>query len=751
MKKHNKILSLLLKIFIIFISIGIAFILFIMGVYFRYSRDLPSVDNIPNPIQSSKIYCDEQTLIAEIYTQRRTLIQPEEIPKIMINALISIEDKRFYSHKGIDPLAIIRAFLRNIREGKTVEGASTITMQTARNIFLTRFKSLDRKIKEAILALRLENHYTKEEILTIYLNNIYFGRGVYGIYEASKSYFGKELSELTLEECALIASLPKAPYTYNPFRNPDLALNRRNIVLYRMHDLGYINDAEYKNALNEPLNLASERRQAFGSYFIDFIRANLISLVGEKSLFEGGLIINTTINLETQKIAEESMRRGLVIYQRKRPFQKETVLFTEEVSFIKRYPEYNIAIIKEVQRNRLEVSLKEDKNDSFFIDINNSGFTDIKDFTRYFEKDEKILITPNESNESYMLIPVPRAQGALIALDLEDNSIKAMVGGFSYNDSQFNRSTQARRQPGSAFKPFVFLTALLYGYTPVHTTYDLPLLVTEYKSRTQSRFEEGWKPSNFDGRYLGNISFANAMFQSRNTIAVRLAQETTTMPIKYLAVLSGISSFIPVHLSMSLGSASMSLLEICHAYSVFPNQGRQIPLKFIEEIYDSDYQRQNFHTSFEKNVILPQYAYQMVRILNGVIEKGTGRYAKRLKMDIAGKTGTSNNFRDNWFIGFTPDLLVGVWIGMDDFSSLGRNHTGGNTACPIWTDFIDSLELPGNSYFKAPRGMITYPLSSEEQLDCNINPYSTFQAFWQDHFFIELFSDFDKREDILNF
>lgn len=737
-------LSLILLIILVVLSTGILYI------YIRYSKDLPDVRNIPDPVQSSKIYSDNDTLIAEIYTQRRTIVEPDEIPEIMINALIAIEDKRFFSHLGIDPFAIARALIRNLREGKTIEGASTITMQTARNIFLTRFKSLDRKIKEAILALRLEREYTKREIITIYLNNIYLGRGAYGIYEAAKTYFGKELHELTIEECALIASLPKAPYTYNPYRNMNLALNRRNTVLTRMLELGYITENEFDNAVNTPVSLASEKREVYGSYFIDYVRANLISLVGEQMLYEGGLRINTTISLEMQVIAEEAVRRGLVEYQRKRPFKKDTVIYTEDRAFIRRFPEYKVAIVEDVKRDRI-LFLLEESEEGGAIHLASSGFMGIRDFQSHFIRGDQILVSLNELQDGYVLMPVPEAQASMIVLDLRDNSIKAMVGGFSYQDSQFNRATQAKRQPGSAFKPFVFLSALIYGYTPLHSTFDLPLLVTDYRSRSSPDLDEGWKPSNFDGKYLGNIPLYTALSQSRNTVSVRLAQEFTTLPVKYLAMLSGIRSYITNHLSMSLGAASISLLELCHSYSIFPNQGESKPIRYITHIYDRENRQKEFFEPFRKQVVLPQYAYTMLRMLSGVIDNGTGSYARRLKLDIAGKTGTSNNFRDNWFIGFTPNILVGVWVGKDNFESLGKNFTGGTTACPLWTDFVDRLDLPKDAYFSAPHGIVTYPLDFDSLPECRIGGNTSFQSFWKGHTDSISISSLDKDEDLFGF
>ncbi len=738
------------RLAVFFALLLIAVSALLTAVYFKYSRDLPDVRDIPDPIQSSKIYSDDGTLIAEIYTQKRTVVKSEDIPEMLVNSIIAIEDQRFYSHNGIDPYAIIRAFLKNIEKGRIAEGASTITMQTARNIFLTRFKSLDRKLKEAILALRLEKSYSKSEIMAIYLNNIYFGMGSYGVYEAARTYFKKALKDLSIEECALIAALPKAPYTYNPYRNRKIAKNRRDLVLKNMYDLKFIDFNQYSRAVTTPVTLAGEERETGGSYFIDFVRANLINIVGEQNLYEGGLRIKTTISNNIQKKAEESLRKGLIAYQRKRPFKKSTVIYDEEKEFIKDIPGYRIARINDLSRYRISLVF-EDNNETGYLDINNSGFSDIKDFSPHFEAGERIMITTDPESNRHMLMPLPEAQASLIAIDLKNNSIIAMAGGFSYEKSQFNRAVQAKRQPGSAFKPFVFLSALIYGYSPIDTTYDLPLLVTEYSREKDPDLSDGWKPSNFDGQYLGSISFATALFESRNIVAVRLAQELTTFPVKYLAVLAGINSHITPHLSMSLGSASISLIELCHAYTIFPNQGRLLPLRYITDISDRDDRKKELKTPFARNIVLPQYAYIMVRLLTGVIDFGTGSMARPLGFETAGKTGTSNDFRDNWFIGFTPQILVGVWVGKDNFESLGRNFTGGTTACPIFTDFLSNIDLGPSQYFHAPNGVFTYPLDINGMMTCSPERDTSFQALTDKGLFIESPKQLEGDEDITQF
>lgn len=748
--KFKKALNICVKIGILFLSIFISFLLMLTGAYFKYSRDLPDIRNIPDPVQSSKIFSGDGQLMKEIYTQRRTIVETLQIPENLINALIAIEDKRFFSHRGIDPVAGFRAFLKNLKAGRIVQGASTITMQTARNIFLTKQRRFDRKFQEIILSLRIEQQYTKMEVLNIYLNNIYFGRGAYGIYEASKTYFDKELYELSLEECALIAALPKAPHTYNPFRNKDLAFHRRNDVLTRMLEIGFISEQEYSYSSKQPVIIARDKTETHGSYFIDFISRYLRDTMGEQRLHEGGYTVNTTIDLNMQTIAEESIRKGLIDYQMKRPFIKETVLYNDETAFIKNYPEYLKAKITDITRDRLDFLLI-DENTNGFIDIKSSGFSNIKDFKSHFAIGETILISHCQEGDSYSLIPVPKAQAALIALSLENNSIKAMVGGFSYSSSQFNRAMQAKRQPGSAFKPFVFLTALIYGYGPMDIVYDLPVIAAEYRTRGHSRFEEGWTPSNFDGRYLGRISLSEALAKSRNTVSVRLAQEFSTRPVQQLAYASGISSFVPENLSMSLGTASISLLELCHSYTIFPNKGKLIPLSFIENIIDNRGNITEWEKPFTRDIVSPRHAYKMVRLLNRVITHGTGSHAASLNADIAGKTGTSNNFRDAWFIGFTPHLLVGVWVGMDDFSSLGRNFTGGATACPIFTDFMKRLDIPESSYFSADAGTVTIPVCRQEIFTCRLDKSTWFQTFDIENFFIDMLSYHDIDEDMFNF
>lgn len=674
--------------------------------YHSLSKDLPDVRRIPDPIASSKIYALNGSLLAEFYTQRRTIIPGTRIPDKMVQALIAIEDHRFFKHNGIDPVGVVRALWRNLRKQRVVQGASTITMQTARNIFLYRYRSMERKLKEAILALKLEKHYSKQEILTIYFNYIYFGQGAYGLYEAARTYFDKPFDSLTLAEYALLAALPKAPYHYNPYRNPMLAIRRRNLVLRKMRRHGYIDFKEYADAVRAPIPTRSHEEQHFGSYFVDFVKQRLLDHMDEKKLYEGGLRIHTSLSPEIQSLAEKHLRQGLLRYQQQRPFSVTSVLAPEDSAFLRNWPDVRVAEITEVSREKARLSFTRPAGEGWLYG-RDCGYR-LGPLNRVFAKGQHIVVRPGGRAERFRLCPLPQAEGALVVLDLDSNAVRAMVGGLSYQRSQFNRATQAKRQPGSAFKPFVYAAALYYGYQPTSRAYDIPLNVPQYTDDGYDE-EKGWQPSNFDGRYLGVLSLARAFFESRNTVSVRLVQEMGSAPVMALCRQAGMTSPLTPHLSLSLGSSAQSLLDLCHAYTVFPNLGRLKPLTWLDGVSDRYGRPILVKQAQARQVLRSQYAYTMVYLMQGVVQHGTGQQAKGIVLPAAGKTGTTNDFRDNWFIGFTAQYLIGVWVGRDDNAGLGRNMTGGKTACPIWAALAQDLPTDGRPMFQVPHGVLPLP------------------------------------------
>jgi penicillin-binding protein 1A len=603
------------------ISIAVMMILittltvFGLAFYFYFTHDLPSIESLKNykPSTVTKVFSEDGEIIGEFFYEKRAVVSLDRIPNHLIQAFVAGEDARFFQHKGLDYLAILRALLRNIFSGEIVQGGSTITQQVVKSLLLSPERSFTRKIREAVLAYKIEKYLTKEEILFLYLNQIYLGHGAYGIAAAAENYFGKMIEELNIAESALLAGLPQAPSKSSPYHHPQQAKKRQVYILNRMVEEGFIPLSEAIKAIQTPYVIRSKEKLSVekASHFVEYIRRYIEEKYGKEALYKNGLQVFTTIDLRFQKTAQEAMESGLKEVERRKKYPSADIPFTPE--------------------------------------------------------------------------------GALVCFDLETGYVKAMVGGRDFKKSQFNRAIQARRQTGSAFKPIVYASALDKGYTPASVVVDSPVI-----------FEWGnqkWKPKNFEGKFLGPTTLRNALTHSINVVTVKIAQDIGVDYIRDYAKKLGISSPLHNNLSMALGSSSISLYELTKAYAIFANQGSLFKPIFIEKILDRDGNllEENLpcfypnESSEEEHVLTPQTAFLITHLLEGVVQHGTGWRARSLGRPVAAKTGTTDQFMDAWFIGYTPELMTGVWVGFDEERSLGENETGARAASPIWVAFMSKM------------------------------------------------------------
>lgn len=591
------------------------------GAFLALTRDLPQIRELENfePSAITRVYSADGVLLSELFLEKRIPVPINRMPAALKEALIVTEDRQFYSHSGIDLRGILRAVVRDIMAGQFVEGASTITQQLAKTLFLTPEKTLARKIKEALLAIQLERRYTKDELLALYLNQIYLGSGAYGVESASQLFFGIPASRMDLAQCALIAGLPQAPSRFSPLANPDLAKKRRDLVLIIMRNQEIISEAQYRQAISEPVMDGSPKRaQGSAPYFLQYIKPALEAAVGPDLLYKGGLTVHTTLSHRFQQAAEQAVKKGLDnLYQR----------------------------------------ISGGKNNS------------------------------------------PMPQGALVALDVRTGGILSMVGGRDFTESPFNRAVDARRQPGSAFKPIVYALAIARGFTQASLVLDAPVVFKGGPDNTD------WRPENYSGHYLGEMTLRRALALSKNIPAVRLAERLGPSDLVQFAHKMGIHSPLSPNLSLALGTAGINLLELTAAMSVFPQGGNHIAPFGVAEILDRNGEVLWRARPAVRPVLTAVQAAIMVDMLQGVVQEGTGKRARRLNMPVGGKTGTTNDFKDALFVGFSPTAACGVWVGMDDASPLGDKETGARAALPLWIDFMAPTRPESTPlYFDIPDG-----------------------------------------------
>jgi penicillin-binding protein 1A len=654
--------------------------LFIAGssiVLRKLAMGLPDIRALEDytPAQTTRVFDVKGGLIAEFSIEKRALLSLNKIPVDLQNAVIAVEDDQFFKHWGVSPRGIVRSALANLVAGRVVQGGSTITQQLSKQIFLTRERKITRKIREVLLSLQIERNFSKIEILQFYLNQVYFGEGAYGAQSAARIYFGKEVSDLRMADCALLAGLIRAPRGNSPFAHPEQARRRRAVVLQRMFEENMITAQEKEKALSEPIPLSKPLGQdTQAPYFVEHVRKRLERRYGYNTLWRGGLRIYTTLDLQAQKSVEATMEKGLAAFDEK--------------------------ALKEWER-----------------------------------KSKEVAANPIEGAPEVSTIPPAKIQGSFVLMDVKSGAILAMVGG---RDSHFNRAVQARRQPGSTFKAFVWAAALNAGMTAASLIDDMPLAY--YYDGRDWRLLEGatdqysinlatapfaqstdfkiWVPNNFDGKFLGRITLRKALALSRNIASINLITQIGPPLVVELAHKAGIYSELEPVPALGLGASAVSPLEITSAFSTIANGGIYVLPYTVERVEDSAGKVLESHVPQEKEAMPPQLAYLTTNLLKAVVNGGTGSHARRLSRPLAGKTGTSNDNRDLWFVGYTPDLVASAWMGYDDFASLGRKDwTGGSTVVPWWTEIMEQvLKDEPKREFPVPAGITFQEIDSQTGL-----------------------------------
>ena len=688
--------------------------IFVLSILWNFSNNIPDYKFLKNykPPVSSKVYSGNGDLVADFSTEKRVFVPYSSIPQNVINAFLSAEDKNFFSHPGVDAKGVLRATINNIQNiltSKRLEGASTITQQVAKNFLLTNEVSLNRKIKEAILAFRIERALTKERIIELYLNQIYLGSGAYGVAAASLEYFDKSIKELNYEEAALLAALPKAPSKYNPYKNIELAKFRRNLVLKNLLENDFIDKKKYEILKNKEIVLKKNKKIFLedAQFYIEDVRKNIIEKLSYEKVYKQGFNINTPINLELQKIATDVLRKGLISYDKRKGWhgvlenKKNDSNWSKDLNNHQLEKSFNwkIAIIKKIRQFSVEIELS-DKSDGI-IEYKDISWTK-KEFNDLFKVGDLIYVQ-NIRDNKFAIKQIPKINGGIVVMDPYTGRVLALSGGFSFKNSEFNRATQALRQPGSAFKPFVYALALENNYTPSSLILDAPLVLDQGSDLKM------WKPENYGKKFYGPSTLRIGLEKSRNLMTVRIAQNLGISKITNFSKQLGIYDNPEELLSLSLGSAETTLLKLTSAYCAFVNGGKLVEPIIIDRVQDSEGNtivnnekrlckncNQISFTSKDypiiddqyKQVFSPQTAYQITSLLEGVVQRGTGKKLKKLKLNLAGKTGTTNDNTDTWFIGYTSNLVIGVYVGMDNPKPLGKFETGSKVALPIFEDFV---------------------------------------------------------------
>jgi penicillin-binding protein 1A len=765
-KKKNKssffktlfLLVLILSSFVVLAGAGGAYF-----IYSKYSQGLPDVKILKDyqPSTITQVYSDADELIGQFYVEKRIIIPIEKIPKTLKQATLAVEDSNFYSHLGIDPKAIFRAMITNFKAGRVVEGASTITQQLSKTLFLSSQKKLERKIREAILSVRLEQFFTKDEILGIYLNQIYYGHGTYGVEAASRNYFGKHVEELNIEECALIAALPKAPNNYSPYRNMKKAQKRRNHAIRRMGKLGFISPEQEKNALETPIILNKMKGDLNKTpYFTEYIRRWLQKKYGSSKLYNAGLKVYTTVNLEYQLAAQRAIKENLRISDKRYGYrgpienidpnlpksliiQKTKILNEFDKGKIPKPNDLLKGVVTKVRKGEAVVQIGSGEG---IIELSNmewarppnvkldGRYQKIKSVSKALSPGDVILLKVvglrSDGLFALSLEQEPEVESGLLSLDPKTGHIKAVVGGYDFSRSEFNRAFQAVRQPGSAFKPIIFAAAIENGFTPASIIVDSPVIFKE----TEYTFDK-WKPVNFENKFYGPTSIRTALTHSRNVVTIKLLQSIGVQKAIDFSKRLGINSLLEKNLSIALGSSGMTLFDITAAYATLANLGSRMEPTAIRYIKDRNDKILYKPEVSPQQVIPPGVAYITTSLMESVVQHGTGKKVKVLKRPVAGKTGTTNDFIDAWFIGYTPELVTGVWVGKDKDEPLGYNETGSRTAIPIWLQYMKSAldDMPIKN-FPIPDDVMYLKIDKKTGKQTNIgDPNGKFEIFMKDN------------------
>ncbi len=725
--------NLFKNLFIALLSFFLLISIIILGVLWTFSNNIPDYKFLKNykPPVSSKMYSGDGEVVADFSKEKRIFVPFNALPKNVINSFLSAEDKNFFSHPGVDAKGVLRAIINNIQNimtSKRLEGASTITQQVAKNFLLSNEVSLNRKIKEAILAFRIERTLSKDRILELYLNQIYLGSGAYGVAAASLEYFDKSIKELNYNEAALLAALPKAPSKYNPYRNIELAKYRRDLVLKNLFENGFLEKKNYTNFKNEPIKLKKSKKvfSEDAQYYIEDVRKKIIDQLTYEKVYNQGYNINTPINLNLQKIATISLRNGLISYDRRKgwrgpitniAYKNNWFKNIDKNNILEKSIEWKIAIVKKVNQFHADI---ETENKVFGkIEYKDVSWTK-KEFTEILKKGDIIYVKKIKDN-LFSLQQLPEINGGVVVMDPYTGRVFALSGGFSFNNSEFNRSSQALRQPGSAFKPFVYALALENKYTPSSLILDAPLVLD------QGIDLKKWKPENYGKKFYGPSTLRIGLEKSRNLMTVRISRNLGIDKVANFSKKMNIYENPNVLLSISLGSAETTLLKLTSAYCSFVNGGKLVDPIIIDRIQDGEgntiinnenrkcincdeisFTGKEFPTIKDNysQVISAETAYQITSILQGAVERGTGKKLKKLNLNLAGKTGTTNENTDAWFIGFTSNLVIGVYVGMDNPKPLGKFETGSKAALPVFKEFVKKAVKKSDSRpFKVPQNI----------------------------------------------
>jgi penicillin-binding protein 1A len=736
----------------------VASIVTALGVYYYLSEDLPKIASLADyrPPSITTVYSDDNRKIAEFYKERRIVVPLAKIPTRLTEAFIAAEDARYFKHQGIDFLSIIRAFFKNLEAGTIVQGGSTITQQVTKSFFLTPERSYRRKIKEAILAYRIDKTFTKEEVLFLYLNQIYLGHGAYGVEAAAENYFGKSATDLNLAECAMLAGLPQAPSRYSPFRYPERAKQRQIYVLNRMVTEEYITNIQATEAINTKLDIKARRNWYIEKvpYYTEHVRRYIEKNYGPETLYNEGLKIYTAVNIEMQKIAREEIEKGLRELDKRQGYRGPEERLQPEA-----FEAFAQATQAQLDQAPLEVGqivkgiVIAVDNQELTVRVrmgNAHGQIQLADMVWARKPNPEVAFYSVKIKRPGQVLRVgdvilvrvkakladsdlwalaleqtPVVEAALLCLESETGQVKAMVGGRDFRESQFNRAVQSRRQPGSAFKPIIYAAALDKGYTPATMIIDSPIVFQD------EEMDFKWKPKNYGQKFHGPTLLREALAKSRNVITIKIMQDIGIDYCIAYATRLGIESQLSRDLSIALGSSGVSLLELVNSYAVFANYGYLIEPIFITKILDRDGNVLEERKPKREKAIEKNTAYIMTNLLEGVVKNGTGWRVKALKRPVAGKTGTTNNLFDAWFVGYTPRYITGTWVGFDEEGSLGKSETGSRAASPIWLGFMQRiLEDKPVRVFQVPEGVVFSKIDAETGLlPIPESPKTIFECF----------------------
>ncbi|MGA9755355.1 MAG: PBP1A family penicillin-binding protein [Desulfobaccales bacterium] len=701
-------------------------------VYYHFLKDLPDFTAVKTfrPPVITQVFARDGQRIGEFYSERRIEVPYSRLPRQVILAFVAAEDARFFDHPGVDVTGIVRAFFRNLEAGEVVQGGSTITQQVVKRILLTSEKSFARKIREAVLAYRIDHYMTKEEILNVYLNHIFLGHGAYGVEAAAQEYFSKHVEDLNLAEATILAGIPKAPSRYDPYLNPRRAKERQAYVLRRMAEVGFISKAEEEAAFGQPIKLKPYRPEWVKNcgYFTEQVRTQLEDRFGRESVYSLGLRVYTTADVNLHQVAHAAIQQGIDgLIQRngyrgplKHVRGKEMVAFQEhQVKYYRKYPPrkglaVTALVVGPPGRQRGAGGGYFRLGDQWGVLRETGGdksraTTSVASLRPGDVVQVRLVERERQGKWTGELIAAPMVQAALVSMELKTGQVRALMGGKDFGDSSFNRATQARRQPGSAFKPILYAAAVEKGYRPDSTLLDSPI------SLPGGQHGQVWSPQNYDHRFYGPIPLSYALAHSRNVPAVRLMMAIGVPATVQMAKTLGIASPIFPNYASALGASDVTLMELTRAYSAFPNDGKLIEPIFIDRIEDRDGRVLVENRPTGQQVISPQTAETMTQLLTGVVERGTATRVQVLGRPVGGKTGTTNKTRDAWFIGFTPSLITGTWVGMDDEHSLGPKETGSQAAAPIFIAYMkEALQGTPVQPFTTATGTVLAKRGSEE-------------------------------------